>query len=307
MVSSRTWPALVAAGSLTLGCGSADPGPDAGALTSGVPAAALVYEEVVDGNQDLWILPAEGGEPRRLTTDPASDGLARWTPDGRSVVYTSDRAGNWQLWEIPAEGGTPRRVRSNADTEWQADVSPDGRWLAFLSNRGGPERLWVMDLRGDAERLLVEHGNRSILGNPHWSPKGDRIVFSSNWQIGHQIYVVDVGSGEERRLTGFRAGGCEPRFHPDGQRVVYVRRGYLRETSRLVEHDLETDETRTLVDWPALNYDPVYSPDGSEIAFASNVTGEYQVYRQRLSDGKAWRMTFGAGPARYPDYRPTPR
>ena len=60
------------------------------------------------------------------------------------------------------------------------------------------------------------------------------------------------------------------------------------------------------MDWPALNYDPVYSPDGSELAFASNITGEFAIYRQRLSDGKAWRVTHGEGPARSPDYRPAP-
>ena len=48
----------------------------------------------------------------------------------------------------------------------------------------------------------------------------------------------------------------------------------------------------------------VYSPDGEEVAFSSNITGEWVIYRQRLSDGRAWRLTFGSGPARYPDYRP---
>ena len=59
-----------------------------------------------------------------------------------------------------------------------------------------------------------------------------------------------------------------------------------------------------LVDWPALNYDPVYSPDGSEVAFTSNITGDWVVYRQRLADGKSWRVTFGPGAARSPDYAP---
>ncbi len=53
--------------------------------------------------------------------------------------------------------------------------------------------------------------------------------------------------------------------------------------------------------WPALNYDPVYSPDGTELAFASNITGEYAVYRQRLSNGQAWRVTLR------PRARPQPR
>jgi len=83
-----------------------------------------------------------------------------------------------------------------------------------------------------------------------------------------------------------------------------VSRGISRPTSRLVERDLVTGEERTLIDWPALNYDVAYSPDGSEIAFASNIAGEWAIFRQRLSDGRAWRVTFGGGPARYPDYRP---
>ena len=83
-----------------------------------------------------------------------------------------------------------------------------------------------------------------------------------------------------------------------------MSRGGRSERSRLVEVDLQTQARKTLVAWPALNYDPVYSPDGSELAFASNIDGDFQVYRQRLSDGKAWRVSFGRGTARNPDYRP---
>jgi TolB protein len=115
--------------------------------------------------------------------------------------------------------------------------------------------------------------------------------------------VVEVATRQARRISGLTGGGCEPRFSRDGRKVVYVSRGHMRPTSRLVEHDLATGEERVLVSWPALNYDPVYSPDGTELAFASNITGEYAIYRQRLSDGKAWRVTFGPGLARNPDYR----
>ena len=266
----------------------------------------LVYERAVNGEMELFVIAAAGGVERRLTNEPAYDGLPRWTPDGQRIVFTSDRSGTPQLWEIAAEGGRLRRLRENRATEYQADVSPDGGRLAFLSNLDGPERLMVQDLRTGAVRELVRHGSNAVFGNPHWSPDGREIAFSSNRRIGHQIYVVDVASGKDRRISPLTSGGCEARFSRDGRKIVYVSRGHMRPTSRLVEHDLASGDEKALVAWPALSYDPVYSPDGSELAFASNIAGPFAIYRQRLSDGQAWRVTFGPGDARNPDYRPVP-
>jgi Tol biopolymer transport system component len=297
---------LFAAGAVAWGCRRQQPRarPVAVASEAAPPGGELVFERERDGNLDLYLIPASGGNERRLTDHPAVDGLARFTPDGERIVFTSLRTGNYQLYEVPAAGGSARRIRSNAATEYQADVSPDGKTLAFLSNLDGPERLQLQDLASGRVRELVRHGGRSIFGNPHWSPDGRFITYSSNYRFGHQIYVVEVATGSERRISPLTSGGCEPRFSRDGLKVVYVSRRHLGGESRLVEHELATGNERALVSWPALNYDPVYSPDGSELAFASNVTGEYAVYRQRLSDGRAWRVTFGPGPARYPDYRP---
>jgi Tol biopolymer transport system component len=272
---------------------------------SSSPPTDLVYSRVLGvGKRAICVFPVSGGPERRLTDGSTDDGLPRWTRDGRSVIYSSNRSGNSQLWQVPAEGGDPRRLRTNACTESQADLSPDGTTLAFLSDCGGSQSLWLMDLVAGTPRLLVRHGRRTVFGNPHWNRDGRRIVFSSNQIIGHQIYVVDVASGDPQRLSGLLSGGCEPRFRPDGRSVVHVSRGHHRPTSRLVETELASGAQKTLVEWPALNYGPVYSPDGTELAFASNLTGKYQVYRVRLSDGKTYRVAEGPGETREPDYRP---
>jgi Tol biopolymer transport system component len=269
------------------------------------PPTDLVYSRVIaEGKRALCIAPAEGGPERRLTDGAADDGLPRWTPDGRAVIFSSKRSGTWQLWQVPAEGGRPTRLRANSCDESQADLSPDGKTLAFLSDCDGPQSLWCMNLADATSRLLARHRRRTVLGNPHWNRDGRRIVFSSNRDFGHQIYVVDSVSGDERRLSGLLSGGCEPRFSPDGSKVVHVTRGHRGSTSQLIETDLASGAQKTLVDWPALNYDPVYSADGAELAFASNMTGEYQIYRLRLSDGKPYRVTSRPGEAREPDYRP---
>jgi Tol biopolymer transport system component len=288
------------------GCGGTDAAAPVPALAaSGDSGYTLVYERTVNGNQDLYVSPAGGGIERRVTDDPATDGLPRWSRDGRSILFGSDRSGNWQLYSVGPRGGAARRLRTNAWREWQLDGSPDGRSIAFLSNKEGAEYLLTSDLDGGAERVLVRHGRNSILGNPTWSPDGHQIVFSSNWKIGHAIYLVNADGTGEQRLSAYRRGGCEPRFSPDGRKVLYVSRGYLsKDASRLVERDLATSQEKVLVDWPALNYNPVYSPDGSEVAFTSNITGDWVIYRQRIADGKSWRVTFGPGAARSPDYRP---
>ena len=260
----------------------------------------LVYEQEIDGNSDLYVTSDDGGLPRRLTKHPTFDGHARWMPDGERLIFTSNRSGTPQLWEMRAEGGELRRVRRNQAEESQPDPSPNGRQVAFLSDLDGPQVLMVADLATQTTTELVRHGRRTIFGNPHWSPDGALIAFSSSWPSGHQIYVVDVATGEARPIVG----GCEPRFNREGTRLAYVSRRSGDETSRLVERDLETGEERVLIDWPAFNYDLAYSPDGNEVAFASNISGEWMIYRQRLSDGRAWQVTFGGGPARYPDYRP---
>ena len=297
---------------LTFGCvdraasTSSEAGTPGQHIAVGPPPADIAYDRAVGGNKDVYVTPSDGGIERRLTTDPAEDMAPRWTADGRALIFSSARSGEWQLWQVAAEGGAARRLRTTAWTEWQSDLSSDGRTLAFLSKKDGPESLWLVDLASGNERLLVRHGPRSVLGNPQWGPDGKQIVFSSNWSLGHQIFLVDVASGKQTRLSGLLSGGCEPRFSPDGRRVIHVTRGGHRPTSRLVETDLATGAEKVVVAWSALNYDPVYSPDGSEIAFASTIAGEYQIYRMRLADGKTWRVTSGPGPARNPDYRPKP-
>src|SRR6201999_1893163 len=83
------------------------------------PAFELVFEWTVNGNQDLYVVGAEGGPPRRLTTDAHVDALPRWSADGARVFFTSDRSGNWQVYSMPAAGGETRRVRDNRSREWQ--------------------------------------------------------------------------------------------------------------------------------------------------------------------------------------------
>jgi Tol biopolymer transport system component len=280
-------------------------GPSAACVAAAQPA--LIYDRDSGGNRDVYLLPLDGGAERRLTRHPAPDHGARWTRDGSSILFESERTGSWQIWEVAPTGGEARRVRVSQAREWQMDESPDRTRVAFLSNQKGRECLWLLQRAGGGARDLLCHGRNSVLGNPHWSPDAKQIVFSSNWRIGHQIYAYDVVAGTERRISPVTAGGCEPRFSPDGTKVIYVTRRHWKTASRIIENDLATGEERVLVAGPGLSYDPVYSPDGKEIAFVSNQTGDWVLYRLNLATGRFQRVPTGSGSVRNPDYRPFPR
>ncbi len=275
----------------------------AGSLVLLLASGLLAFEREHGGARDVCVAPASGGA-ERCFSHPADDAWPRFFPDGRRLLVSSDRGGSWQLWELPLAEAEARPLRSSEAREWQADVADDGRRVVFLSNAPGRDSLRILELGSAREQELLRHGARTVMGNPDFSPDGRSVVFSSNASLGHHVYVWTQGAAETRRLSPLRHGGCSPRFTPDGKKVVYVARRHLKTTSWVVEHDLRSGKERTLVDWPALNYDPVVSPDGTELAFASTLTGEFQVYRMRLSDGRSWRVTSGPGAARMPDYQP---
>ncbi|HSD27370.1 MAG TPA: S9 family peptidase, partial [Vicinamibacteria bacterium] len=79
-------------------------------------AFALTEIDLAGGkrNTDLWVVPASGGEPRRLTSSPASDSRPRWSPEGRQLGFLSTREGGTQVWALDLAGGEPRKLTSLA-------------------------------------------------------------------------------------------------------------------------------------------------------------------------------------------------
>ncbi len=112
---------------------------------------ADVGTDVEKSDDDVWLLPLEGGEPVILTQLPGREGNPKYSPDGSMIVYMSHFGEIRSLWMISATGGDPVRITNHEGFNANPRFSPDGTRIAFSSDRGGNPDIWVMEL--DIEAL----------------------------------------------------------------------------------------------------------------------------------------------------------
>jgi len=161
------------------------------------PDGALAFASNREGNSEIYVADAAGGNVRRLTVNRAIDTSPAWSPNGQRIAFTSDRAGNAQVYVMDRDGGNQRKLLSGFSYTDSPDWSPRGDRIAFVVRTGGGFDIWVANADGTGPRPLVTGGANE---NPHWAPNGRLIVFSSNRGGTRGIWITDLAGQMVRRL-----------------------------------------------------------------------------------------------------------
>jgi len=158
----------------------------------------LFDSPAVDGNFDIYEVDAQGGAPRRLTTAPAVDRFAHFSPDGKWIYFTSRRSGEWEVWRMPAAGGDAKAEQITFDGAYYSMPAADGS--VYFS------RDWTPGL------FRLKPGGKPELVIPDLQPED-----CSNWQIGKdRIWYVQRPERGVPNLAshGFAAGGVGQKVMP---------------------------------------------------------------------------------------------
>jgi Tol biopolymer transport system component/DNA-binding winged helix-turn-helix (wHTH) protein len=223
--------------------------------------------------------------PIRLTTDPKHDNRPVWTRDGRIRFFRSARGGQPESIVMQADGTNQTVVKDFADLgfgRWSPDekkvffVKPNDKTVSYLA-----------DADGSNEIALSFYS-----GNYDWSPDSKKIVYQQNVSVGDpDIFTYTLETGNSENITNLpTAFDAEHSFSPDGKQIVFVS---LRDgNAELYLMNVDGSDVRRLTNHPAWDSHPVFSPDGTTIAFSSDQAAENSdVYMMNVDGSNVRRLT----------------
>jgi len=211
----------------------------------------------------------------QLTDQAGAENFPSLSPDGKSLIYARDG----DIYFQRVVGKNPLNLTKDSSAiDTQPAFSPDGERIAFRSERDGGG-IFVMGATGEAVKRLTDFGF-----SPAWSPDGKEIVYSvegannpsSRITFPSELWVVNVATREKRLLL--RGDGVQPHWSPHGSRIAYwgIQKGGQRDIWTIPAGG---GESVPVTDDAALDWNPVWSPDGKYLYFASDRGGSMNLWR----------------------------
>ena len=236
---------------------------------------------------------AQPDEPIQVTSQPGQEIFPTLAPDGR-LAYSRLDGGDWDIF-IQRSGASPVNLTADSPVDdWQAEFSPDGKRLAFRSERddGG---IFVMDADGGSLERLTRSGF-----NPTWSPDGTQVLYSTAQVIADPtsrpvvgvLSTIDVATGE-RRTVYDDSDAVQPRFSPSGRRIAFwgfPSQGGQRDIWTIAAPAADQAggglpaKPIAVTQDAATDWNPVWSPDGNYLYFASDRGGSMEIWRVRIDE-----------------------
>jgi TolB protein len=272
---------------LAPGCSVSGENPRSLTVAGGMPAGTtflvscpgsavgqLAFTDDRDGNDEIYLVNADGAGLQRLTTNPAVDIQPTWSPDGSKLAFSSDRGGKSNIYVMNVDGSNVLNLSQGSGDDFLPAWSPDGSKIAFVRDLADPQTNWdifVMDADGGNQTNLTN--NADFAAAPAWSPDGTRIAFESDREaeVLFEIFVMNADGTGVVNVTNSTGDDEFPTWSPDGNRIAFM-------TDRQTNFEIfVADQSGTnpinLTNHPAADFRPEWSPEGDRIAFSSDRYG----------------------------------
>ena len=226
----------------------------------------VTVEDPRSEKHDIWVYPALGGQPTRITFGPNAF-WAAWSPDGKEIAYSMDDGSGFSIRRRSLDGQKPEEIvyrgkGSGVTLDW----SPDGKYLSLNVNESGTNSLWVMPLTADRKlsRPPATSQNSFSTYDGFFSPDSSWIAYFS-YETGRPEVYVAAPAANIAKYQVSTAGGWLPRFSRTKELFFITMGNRLMETQIATQPNFHVDSVRPLFQLDFPNYsDPLYdvSADG---------------------------------------------
>jgi len=274
-----------------------------GASAAAPPLAQLAYIGKYQGTPALYLANADGSERMLLARGVSDHTTFSWSPDGQRLAFTRGGGRSQEIWLVDAHGTGLTQLTHSAGTrkrtqyDWSENPSwsPAGEWIAFDGERrnqlGRYPQVFVIRPDGSGERQVTRAQTTEWI--PAWVPGGRIVVEHPVGSRQIDLYSVRA-NGTGRLLLGRvhnEADHCAcVAWSPDGTKLAYEAAGTAGKPDIWTMHADGTGRTQ-LTTHPSRDENPDWSPDGTQIAFYTERTGNGQIYVMNADGTKQRRVT----------------
>jgi TolB protein len=235
--------------------------------------------------KEIYVADYDGANQRRITINRALNITPSWSPDGRSIAYTSYRSGLPDILISNIFAGTLESPTKGIGQNFLPVFSPDGTRIAFMSSRDGNSEIYIVDR--DGRNLMRLTNNPAIDVTPTWSTNGTQIAFTSERTGSPQIWVVGIDGTGLRRIS-YETYADRPTWSPPPfNEIAFAAKTGPGYDIKIL--NIGSGETRQITFGEGSNESPAWSPNGRHLAFMSTRAGRSQIFTTDR-DGKNIRQ-----------------
>ena len=186
------------------------------------PDGRIVYTSRTQGFVNIRIMNADGTGQRQLTAEPGGSFGPSVSPDGRYVVFTSNRTGNYCVWRMEIDGSNPKQLTNVASAQ-NAEITPDGRWVVYSGTETGLSNLWKVPIDGGSPIRLTDYTSSGPVPSPNGKLIAFKFVDEQATPKRQRFAIMTVEGGQITKVFDLPQPLEQMiRWTPDGRALTYV-------------------------------------------------------------------------------------